>query len=261
MYSTEGESWTRWLHELRRIEFERTITSVPLGRESTVLELGCGDGFQLDLLRQRFGRVLAIDPEAFPDSAAGFVKSMAEALPFPDGQFDLVISSNVVEHLHDRKSAMEEVRRVLRPGGYAAHIVPVRVWKFASLVLNPLGYPFLVIEKLWDRLRREVSGTARARPYVVPSPGMLQVLGRWFYPPIHGTFPSHMAEFWSYGRKQWKQTFALPGFKYVAEIPLLFYTQFGFCRFCLVPTRLWAARHGLASSRAFIFQKASDHTD
>ena len=47
---------------------------------------------------------------------------------------------------------MEEVRRVLRPGGYAAHVVPTRTWKFTSLALNPVGYPFRVIEK-WQTRR------------------------------------------------------------------------------------------------------------
>jgi hypothetical protein len=64
-----------------------------------------------------------------------------------------------------------------------------------------------------------------------------------------------MAEYRSYGRKQWIRTFALQGFKFVAEVPLLFYTQFGLCRFRLVPARVLAAHHGVASTRAFIFQK------
>lgn len=59
------------MHEIRRIELSRTMRSVPLDRGSTVLELGCGDNFQLALLRERFGRVFAIDPEAVPCSTGG----------------------------------------------------------------------------------------------------------------------------------------------------------------------------------------------
>ena len=263
MYIPDGESWTRWLHEIRQIELVGAMKCVSLGQDSTVLELGCGDGFQLGLLRERFGRVFAIDPEAFLDPGGGFVKSMAEALPFPDRLFDLVISSNVSEHLNDRRCAMEEVRRVLRPGGYAVHIVPTRIWKLASLALNPVGYPLRVVEKWYARrrLRRDVIAAGRALPNGLPSPGVLQVLGRCFYPPIHGTFPSHLAEYRSYTRQQWVQTFAIPGFTFIAEVPLFFYTQFGLCRFCFVPARQWAARHGMASSRAFILQKATGCTN
>lgn len=257
--AVQGDSWTRWLHAIRTIELARTMRFVPLGWDSTVLELGCGDGFQLDLLRRRFARVFAVDPEEVPVSKDGFARCVAEALPFRDHSFELVISSNVTEHLTDLQRAMAEVRRVLRPGGYAAHIVPTRTWKFTSFALNAPGYPLRVIEK-WRarrRLRTNDAETVCGRLSELPSPGVLQLLRRWFWPPIHGAFSSHLAEYRSYGRRQWKRTFALQGFEFVAEVPLLFYTQFGFCRFRLVPTRLWAAYQGFASSRAFIFQSVS----
>ncbi len=122
---------------------------VPLKRKATVLELGCGEGFQLDLLRQRFERVFAIDPKHRPARASGFSFSVAEALPFRDSVFDLVVSNCVVEHLEDRRRAIEEALRVLRSGGYMAHVVPSRFWKAASLLLNPVGYPLRVAEKWW----------------------------------------------------------------------------------------------------------------
>jgi trans-aconitate methyltransferase len=83
MYSIDGDSWTRWVHEIRRIEFGRTMRYVPLSRDSTVLELGCGDGFQLDLLRERFGRVFAVDPEAIPDSPGGGCNVHGGSLTLP----------------------------------------------------------------------------------------------------------------------------------------------------------------------------------
>ena len=149
MRSIEGNSWTKWLHEVRKIEFDGMMEHVPLRRDSTALELGCGDGFQLELLRERFTRVFAIDPKHVPDNAWGFSYAIAEALPFPECTFDLIVSSSVIEHLEDRGRGMDEAVRVLRPGGYMAHIVPSRFWKAASLLLNPLGYPLRVAEKWW----------------------------------------------------------------------------------------------------------------
>jgi SAM-dependent methyltransferase len=255
--SAEGKSWERWLHEIRRIEFELMMPWIPLDRSATVLELGSGDGFQLDLLRQRFDRVFAIDPEHRPARASGFAYAMAEALPFRDGAFGLVVSNCVVEHLKDRRGAVEETLRVLRPGGYVAHVVPAPFWKAASLLLNPVGYPLRVAEK-WQALRQarrepqEPESTSR-RP--TPQPGFLQVLGRWFYPPIHGTFPSHRAEIRSYARERWVEVFTHPQLVRVAEVPLLSYTQFGFLRFRWISLRRWLGRHGLDSSRAFILRK------
>ena len=256
-YSPDGESWVRWLHDIRRIEFDLTNLLIPLDRRATVLELGSGDGFQLGLLRQRYDRVFAIDPERRPERTSGFSFAMAEALPFPDGAFDLVVSSCVVEHLMGRPHATEEMLRVLRPGGYMAHVVPSPIWKAASLLLNPIGYPWRIIEK-WQaarKIRHENKSSRLIDSVHDPEPGILQVFGRWFYPPVHGTYTSHYAEFRSYARDRWIEMFTHPQLVHVAEEPLFSYTQFGLLRFRLLSLRLRMAQHGLASSRAYILRK------
>ncbi len=252
----EGESWERWLHTIRRLELERMMAHVPLDRNATVLELGSGDGFQLELLRQRFPRVFAIDPARRPASACGFTFSRAESLPFPDGVFDLVFSCHVVEHMAGRARAMREAVRVVRPGGYLVHAVPTQFWKATSLLLNPVGYPLRVMEK-WRELRKhrhEVSESEKISTGTAPQ--WFQVLGRFFYPPVHGSFPSHRSEFQSFALDRWREVLQPPGLVSVAEIPLLSYTQFGFARFRLLGVRAWLAQHGFASSHAFIFQKS-----
>ncbi|MBK8341300.1 MAG: methyltransferase domain-containing protein [Flavobacteriales bacterium] len=47
------------------------------------------------------------------------------ALRFPDDHFDLIICSHVLEHVPDDRTAMRELRRVLRPGGTAILLVPM----------------------------------------------------------------------------------------------------------------------------------------
>jgi ubiquinone/menaquinone biosynthesis C-methylase UbiE len=48
-----------------------------------------------------------------------FVKADAVALPFPDGTFDVAVSTQVYEYIADLKAAFAELHRVLRPGGRA----------------------------------------------------------------------------------------------------------------------------------------------
>ncbi len=230
---------------------------VPLASGAIALELGSGDGFQLDLLRSRFARVFAIDPEVAPRRASGFSFAVAEALPFADGSFDLIVSNSVLEHLADRHRGLEEMVRILRPGGYMAHVVPSRFWKAASLLCNPLGYPLRVAEKWWALrhgardMQKPVSFDAqRAR-----HPGIRQVIGRWIWPPIHGTFDSHLSEFVSLGRERWVEFFSHPQLVLEADVPLVSTTQFGFLRFRFTPLRKWLGRHGLASSRGFVLRK------
>ncbi|MEM8930890.1 MAG: methyltransferase domain-containing protein [Acidobacteriota bacterium] len=46
-------------------------------------------------------------------------------LPFSDARFDLVVASHVLEHIVDDRRAIDEIRRVLRPGGTAILVVPL----------------------------------------------------------------------------------------------------------------------------------------
>jgi SAM-dependent methyltransferase len=254
----EGEAWEGWLHEVRRLEFESLLASVPLGRVARVLELGSGDGLQLGLLRRRFERVFAIDPFRAPAGRSGFVFARAEALPFPDGYFDLVCSSNVLEHLQDRRRAMGEAVRVLRPGGYMAHAVPSRVWKASSLLLRPLCYGMHMAGK-WSLLRRQRPAPEKALGAgIVTRPSLGGLLNRCFRPEIHGTFASHRAEFRAYGEKPWRQVLTHPRIERVAEVPLITYSPFGLLRGRLMGGRLWLGRHGLGSVHGFILRKIPD---
>jgi len=103
-------------------------------RNHDVLEVGCGiatDGLQfaragarytgldsspraIDLARRRF---------AIEDRRAEFVEASATGLPFGDRTFDLVYANGVLHHIPDVERAVEEIHRVLRPGGHVVAMV------------------------------------------------------------------------------------------------------------------------------------------
>ncbi len=109
-----------------------------------LLDLGCGFGRHAFEAARRGADVVALD--AGRDEVEGVVATfvaMVEAgelvagevraaavqgdalhLPFPDGSFDRVICSEVLEHIPDDRAAMAELARVLRPGGTMAVTVP-----------------------------------------------------------------------------------------------------------------------------------------
>src|SRR5450755_5034510 len=62
--------------------------------------------------------------EAGQGGSASAVAGDATAMPFPDGSFDRVIAAEVLEHIPSDQAALNEVARVLRPGGLAAITVP-----------------------------------------------------------------------------------------------------------------------------------------
>ena len=119
-YRTHPQRWYEWLFQQLR-----------LPEEALLLELGCGPG---DLWRENRERLPAgwrgvlsdlstgMLTEArgrLPHLAARFAYAAmdAQALPFRDGQFEAVIGNGLIDHVPDRVRALDEIRRVLRPGG------------------------------------------------------------------------------------------------------------------------------------------------
>jgi len=112
---------------------EKTLDLVNLRPGEFVLDIGCGTGTLAIAAKRRVGpggRVWGVDasPEMLARARkkankAGaeitFERGIVEALPFPDCQFDAVLSTVMLHHLGRpaRQQCAEEVRRILKPGG------------------------------------------------------------------------------------------------------------------------------------------------
>lgn len=104
-----------------------------------VLVDGCGVGMYVNAL-QPYGEIVAgIDIEhehleiAVDNApAAALSLAAAETLPFADGEFDLVLSHEVLEHVLDDRRSAAEIARVLRPGGRAVIFAPNRLYPFET---------------------------------------------------------------------------------------------------------------------------------
>ncbi len=110
-----------------------------------LLDMGCGAGRHAFESYRRGARVVAFDYSAAelkdvgglfaamheageagtePGALAATTNGDALRLPFPDGTFDRIIASEVLEHVTDDQVALEEIFRVLKPGGTLAATVP-----------------------------------------------------------------------------------------------------------------------------------------
>lgn len=122
-------------HWMQRLVFEpiqRTLLDLAAGqvtRPGSILDVGCGTGKLLRATAARFpqARLEGVDaaPQMVqtaihllpPGSSIHVQEGTAEALPFPDGQFDLVFSTMTFHHWADQPKGVSEVARVLAPGG------------------------------------------------------------------------------------------------------------------------------------------------
>lgn len=104
-----------------------------------ILDDGCGVGEYLAHLEPRARQAHGVEFDSERARAArsrakvaSVVRGSAERLPYADGAFDLALSHEVLEHIGNDRAAVEEIVRVLRPGGRLVVFVPNRAYPFET---------------------------------------------------------------------------------------------------------------------------------
>ena len=135
LHAATGYDLLAWLLLLGRERTfrERLVRLARLEPGEAVLDIGCGTGSLAIVAKRRVGpagTVWGLDASTEMITRArkkarragvdvAFTNDVAEALPFPDNQFDAVLSTLMLHHLprEARRQCAREVRRVLKPGG------------------------------------------------------------------------------------------------------------------------------------------------
>ena len=150
---------------------------ININPEGTMLDLGCGEGRHIFGLMEKFPdlKCIGLDPhleslekafkglkflESISNSKTNFLSGSAYSLPFSDDSFDLVVCSEVLEHLHDYKDAIKEINRVLKPGGQFLASVPAEFpekicWLLSEAYQNQPGGHLRIFKK--NELIKEVA--------------------------------------------------------------------------------------------------------
>jgi SAM-dependent methyltransferase len=102
-----------------------------------VLENGCGVGMYLEHLTPHVGSIIGLefDPERAQQAynrSPSVVIAAGEELPFQQLSFDAILSHEVLEHVRDDRRSVEEMVRVLKPGGIILLFIPNRGYPFET---------------------------------------------------------------------------------------------------------------------------------
>jgi len=138
MRSLEDHHW--WFRGRRRrvrrllAEAVRALREGPAGSATLeTAEVGCGTGGNLAhlLAEVESARSLGVDPDGLAlgycrerGLASRLVRATGQSLPLATDSLDLILATDIIEHIEDDGAALREFRRVLRPGGQLIATVP-----------------------------------------------------------------------------------------------------------------------------------------
>ena len=126
-YSLEREHW--WFLARKKILQEQIRILFPEKRTLNILNVGAAFGATTIML-QEFGEVVSVEYNkecceyVKENLKMDFIHGSITSLPFQANAFDLVCAFDVVEHVQDDKTAISELHRVCKQGGYVFTTVP-----------------------------------------------------------------------------------------------------------------------------------------
>lgn len=199
------------LHELRSYRsYELLLAANSIPASSRILELGAGSGWQAHQLSHLGHSVEALDIEDSRHLAQTVypVKIYdGHTLPYDSSTFDVVFSSNVLEHVLDIDGFEKEIYRVLKPGGMAVHILPTTSWRLWTSLTHPLYIVRKILELLSKRSPIQTNTNGHK-----PIPWI-----NAFWPNRHGERGNSLTELYWFSRGAWITHFRKAGWEIVRD--------------------------------------------
>jgi len=248
---------------IRTREVELIFKDLPENCFNLALELGAGNGTQSRIMIKWACDLLSTDinfnrliPKRNPN--IDYQICDANKLPYKSEVFDLIYSSNLLEHISNPNQSLKEMHRVLKDDGIMIHIIPNRFWKLAHLLLFHLNQMLLLIEKITST-KHSIKKDKNPNNWTsIKQKSRLTKIFRKFWPNVHGEYKNHITEFIEMGYSNWNNNFTQSSFKiigYIDNLPVHSPYRFGLHRIRKILENI-----GFSSSHGFVLAKKSSKT-
>ena len=134
LYELEDQHW--WFRSRRSVLWA-LLRRAGMPESPRILDAGCGTGRNL----AEFAALGEAEGVDFSEEAVAFChrrgltgvrRALLEELPFEDARFDLLLATDVVEHVDDDRRVLTELRRVAAPGARLVLTVPAYTWLWSQ---------------------------------------------------------------------------------------------------------------------------------
>ncbi|MCK5566002.1 MAG: methyltransferase domain-containing protein [Planctomycetes bacterium] len=264
----------RWIDHIRQLDMDVLEGTFALAGDLPLklLEIGGGNGFVASKLSGLGFNVVSIDPDPRQPSFYHVRQGDCVKLEFPDDSFDIIFSSNVLEHVEDIKTAFAEMKRVLRPEGIMIHTMPTPLNTVLTFLTQPVRYIFglgFVFGQAYRVIKNKLRGhknnndlsdnlSSDSDPKKLNRQNMREVFKhlnplRILIPWHHGASPSCFTELHDWKRTSWIELFESNGFavEQTVDLPLAYSRNVVF-PFCFEKLRKHIAESISPSCRAYI---------
>ena len=211
-------NWIDHLHNFRERELAITFKEIN-SKFNKGLELGAGDGFQSKLLIKYINNLIAtnLNKERLPSSSTHlniqYKVLDAEELEkhFEENSFDIVFSSNLMEHLPNVRDCFVGIHKILKDDGIAIHIMPSPGWRFFATILHFPNKIANGISKIfrWEKRKLKKGNNLKLNR------SERSKINKFFIPKPHGISRNSMVEFFAFRQSKWVSDFEATGFKIV----------------------------------------------
>jgi SAM-dependent methyltransferase len=211
----------------------------PLG--ASIVEIGGGAGWQAQRLTDAGYTVRSFDVPSseFTDKRVFPIEDYdGRTIPAPAASFDVIFSSNALEHIPGAEAFQGELRRVMKPDGVAIHIVPSATWRAHTSLAHYLWLAKTTATLVGSTLGWGASPDLHIVAKAASRRSGMELLSRIAVSPRHGEKGNALSELWHFSRFGWAHHFQQTGWRILSRYPnRLHYTGYG-----LLDARLPIAR-------------------
>ncbi|MFY1021059.1 class I SAM-dependent methyltransferase [Ectopseudomonas khazarica] len=215
------------LKHVRKHELDSALEYFPQlssGQPCRVLELGAGTGQQARHISDLGYKVSALDlpSSSYKDARQFHIDEYdGENLPFADETYDVIFSSNVLEHVVSIDKLLSETYRTLKPGGMAIHLIPSPACRLWSI----LAHYIWLMRRVTSRLMALTQNAAEAGDVPRTPQSRREWLGTLF-PLRHGERGNTLTETYYFSKIYWLGKFRSNNFNvHTVSGNGLFYTM------------------------------------